>query len=216
MNPSKCNQQEQFTFVVTKEIPLNPKLLKSASSNWSIIQSELQSICASSEYKMLQSPDIILLDKEWINGPAVQNSPSKLCKQKHSCLAFLLHTVCRIQNCLLIPTKEKVIYRVNYGSKDKSLLQFINSMNSNISTINNSSTEPQNTSKSAVNTLSNRLLESQSELTFKKKEVKILDKMGKEMPWGNYEFEVIDTIDLTDKGFQTFDLYDSFNMSDIL
>ena len=89
-------------------------------------------------------------------------------------------------------------------------------MNSNISTINNSSTEPQNTSKSAVNTLSNRLLESQSELTFKKKEVKILDKMGKEMPWGNYEFEVIDTIDLTDKGFQTFDLYDSFNMSDIL
>ena len=83
--------------------------------------------------------------------------------------------------------KEKVVYRVNYGSKDKSLLQFINSMNSNISTINNSSTKPQNT-------FSNRLLESQ---TFKKKEVKIIDKMGKEMPWGNYEFEVIDTIDLT-------------------
>lgn len=99
--------------------------------------------------------------------------------------------------------KEKVVYRVNYGSKDKSLLQFINSMNSNISTINNSSNQSQNTSKSAGNTLSNRLLEGQSELTLKKKEVKILDKMGKEMPWGNYEFEVIDTIDLTDKGFQT-------------
>ena len=99
--------------------------------------------------------------------------------------------------------KEKVVYRVNYGSKDKSLLQFINSMNSNISTINNSSNQSQNTSKSAGNTLSNRLLESQSELTLKKKEVKILDIMGKEMPWGNYEFEVIDTIDLTDMGFQT-------------
>ena len=73
-------------------------------------------------------------------------------------------------------------------------------MNSNISTINNSSNLSQNTSKSAGNTLSNRLIESQSELTFKKKEVKILDKMGREMPWGNYEFEVIDTIDLTDKG----------------
>ena len=94
--------------------------------------------------------------------------------------------------------KEKVVYRVNYGSKDKSLLQFINSMNSNISTINNSSNLSQNTSKSAGNTLSNRLIESQSELTFKKKEVKILDKMGREMPWGNYEFEVIDTIDLTE------------------
>jgi len=79
--------------------------------------------------------------------------------------------------------KEKVVYRVNYGSKDKSLLQFINSMNSNISTINNSSNQSQNTSKSAGNTLSNRLLESQSELTLKKKEVKILDNMGKEMPW---------------------------------
>ena len=72
---SKNNQQDQFTFVVTKEIPLNSKQLQSASSNdyWSIIQSELQSICASNEYNLLQSPDIILLDKEWIKGPLVPN-----------------------------------------------------------------------------------------------------------------------------------------------
>jgi len=72
---SKNNQQDQFTFVVTKEIPLNCKQLQSACSNdyWSIIQSELQSICASNEYNLLQSPDIILLDKEWINRPLVLN-----------------------------------------------------------------------------------------------------------------------------------------------
>ena len=72
---SKNNQQDQFTFVVTKEIPLNCKQLQSASSNdyWSIILSELQSICANNEYNLLQSPDIILLDKEWINGPLVPN-----------------------------------------------------------------------------------------------------------------------------------------------
>lgn len=84
-NSSKRNQQEQFTFVVTKEIPLNSKQLQSASNaNWNIIQSELQSICASNEYKLIQAPDIILLDKEWIKGRTVQkNSPPNVNRNIH-------------------------------------------------------------------------------------------------------------------------------------